>query len=81
MIIDTFPNRETQIESQNRLPDIIRYSIICFRLNGDILILRNRDNDISKLGNTDFPHLVGEYRNIDFFRNPVENSSLYRRLV
>ncbi len=45
---------------------LIQYLVVGFRLNGGISILRNHSNNVSKLGNTDFPHLVGEYGNIDF---------------
>lgn len=45
---------------QNRLPDLKQYSVVGFRPNGDFSILRNRDNDVSRFGNTGFPPLMGE---------------------
>ena len=36
------------------------YSVIGFRHQGDFSILRNRDNYVSRFGNTDFPQLVGK---------------------
>lgn len=61
MIIDTSPVLVTlKRASGNGHPDIIQYSVVYFRLNSDYSNLCNRDNDVSKLGNTDFSQLVGK---------------------
>ena len=62
MIIDSIRfDTNAKKRVQNRLPDLKQYSVVGFRPNGDFSILRNRDIYVSKIGNTDFPPLVGEF--------------------
>lgn len=61
MIIDSVSRfGDAKIESQKWLPDYFMYSIVVFRFNSDFSILCNRENDISRSGNTGFPQLVGK---------------------
>ncbi len=79
MIIDASPVSVTlKRASRNGHPDIIQYSVVYFRLNSDYSNLCNRDNDVSKMGNTDFPPLVGEYMTKPF---KMFACDLYKRLV
>ncbi len=42
MIVDSIHlDTNAKKRVQNRLPDVIQYSVVCFRLNGDISILWN----------------------------------------
>ena len=43
-------------------------SILIFSISCDLSILRNRDNDVSRFGNTDFPQLVGEMIDSTLFK-------------
>jgi len=61
MMIDASPNQET-LKRESRTGSLMQSNIqlYAFANSCDSSILRNRGNDVSKLGNTDFfPHLWG----------------------
>ena len=61
---------DTNAKKRASRMDTLFDSIFCCNCanNGDYLILCNRDNNVPRLGNTDFPQFV---REIELFSKPI----------